>query len=89
MPAANHMHKSLLSREGNDGLCPRLGGLHLPAELMERGRIVERKSEALGVRLRLGQGECLVAPCDGLIRIPKQPQRPGRMGESIDSSRPL
>src|SRR5262249_47753309 len=32
-------HKTLLRREENDGLCPRLGGLHLPAEPMECGRI--------------------------------------------------
>ena len=52
-------------------------GLRLPAELMEAGRIGQGHRQAQGVRQLLGQGQGLVAPPQGLVRIAQAPTAPG------------
>ena len=49
---------------------------------MEPGSKVQGKSQAKGVRQLLGQGERLVAPLQGLVRIAKKPQGQGCIGEA-------
>ena len=49
---------------------------------MEPGSKDQGKSQAKGVRQLLGQGECLVAPLQGLVWIAKIPQGPGCKGEA-------
>src|SRR5262249_28384772 len=71
----------LLPREGYGYLCLRLGCLTLPPELMDHGSRVEGIRQAERMRELLGQGQRLMAPLEGLIRIPQQPERSGHIGE--------
>src|SRR5262249_43751644 len=71
------LFKSPFNRECNGCLCPLLGQLLLPAELMKPGGKVQRSSQAEGVRELLGQRESLVAPLQGLIWIAQMPQGKG------------
>ena len=57
--------------------------LPLPAELMEPGSKVQGISQTKGVRQLLGQGECLLASLQGLVRIAKIPQGPGHIDKQI------
>src|SRR5262249_37742444 len=63
-------------------LCPLLGGVPLPAVAMHEGCIVEDSRQADGVRQVLGEGNCLVAPREGLVWIAKLPEGPGDIGEA-------
>src|SRR5882762_9648511 len=71
----------LLPCEGYGCLCPRLGRLPLPPELMDPGGKGEGIRQAERMREILGQGQCLLAPPEGLVRIPKQPERSSHIGE--------
>src|SRR5713226_6653618 len=79
-PHCQPERKSLLGTEGNGCFCPLLGRLVLSTELMERGRKVESKSQAKRVRQLPGEGQHIVIPLQGLIRIAKTPRRPSRVG---------
>src|SRR5467141_1552208 len=71
----------LLPREGYGYLCPRLGRFTLPPELMDPGGKVEGIRQAERMRELLGQGQRLMAPLEGLVWIPQQPERSGHIGE--------
>jgi hypothetical protein len=49
---------------------------------MHEGRIVEGSRQADGVRQLLGEGNCLVAPREGLVWIAELPEGPGDIGEA-------
>src|SRR5262249_50000067 len=74
--------KPLLAGERHTCLCPLLGGVSLPTGVMQHGRIVEGSRQAEGVRQVLGQGDRLVAPCEGLVWIAELPEGPGAIGEA-------
>jgi hypothetical protein len=65
--------KSCLTRElqQHGGLL--LDGLYSSAVLMEYGRLVEGKTQAVAMGQRLGHGKRLVAPGQGAIWVPKHP----------------
>ena len=77
--------ESLLNRERHGCLSTLLGCLTLPAELIEYGSKIQSKSQAKGVRELLSQGERLVAPLQGLVRIAKEPQDISRKGQAKHS----
>ena len=65
--------KLMLAREGKSRLCPLLGCLPLPAELMERGSPAENQGQTGGVRQTRGESECSIAALQGLVLVPKMP----------------
>src|SRR5262249_44072961 len=48
---------------------------------MERGSQAQGKHHTVRVSGRMGEGQCVVAPLYGLVRIAQQPQRQGHIGE--------
>src|SRR5713101_8795142 len=81
-PLWQPLRKHLLTRERNQRLCSLLSCLHLPTELTEPRSIVQGPSQAERVRQLLSQGERLVAPLQGLLRIAKHPQGPSHIGQA-------
>jgi hypothetical protein len=69
--------KPLLARERHQHLCLRLGGWSFPAELMQASSKAQGHSQAEGVRQLPGETQRFVAPLQGLVWIPKEPQGPG------------
>src|SRR5262245_31082877 len=74
--------KPLVDREGTGRLGPLLGCLHLPSEPVTLSRKIQGIGQTKGVRLLLGQGDRLLAPLEGLIRIAKEPQHMRCTGEA-------
>ncbi len=68
------MRKLLLGREVNNLLCPLLGKLLLPTEVVELGRPRQGHGEVVWMRQLVGQCERPVAHLRGLIRMTKHPQ---------------
>src|SRR5262245_30655478 len=62
-------------------LCVLLGSTPLPALLMQPSSIDQGPPETKGRTELLRQAERLVHPCQGLLRIPQKPQRPGHGGD--------
>jgi len=63
------LRKSLLTHQRQQCLGSLLGCLPLPAELMEPGVATYGKRQTEGVRQFVGEGERLIAPLQGLVRI--------------------
>src|SRR4030095_14427326 len=89
--ARSHGHpewKALLGRERNGGLCMLVHGWHIPAQLKDDCCPTPRICQTIGMRQRVCQRQGLVDVCQGLIRIPQQPE--GQSGiDSADNPRIL
>ena len=59
--------------------------LPLPAQLMQAGRVVEPPRQGIRVLQVLGQGQRLVRPRQGLLRIAQEPQGPPGKGQACYS----
>src|SRR5262249_19011195 len=55
-------------------------------ELMEQSRTTQGITQAMGVYNVLRQGQCLIIPCQPLVRIAKIPQGPGGMAAADHAS---
>src|SRR5262249_7501515 len=73
------VRKPLLRSDAEGGVHVLLGGLRLPAELMDHGSKVQGEAQAKRVGTLPRQGHRLVIPCQPLLRIAQMPQRPGVM----------
>src|SRR5262249_42053904 len=69
--------KALFLAQADGGFSALLGATLLAAEGMEHGSKHQGKSQAKRVCHPLSQRQCLVAPCQPLVRIPQKPQCPG------------
>src|SRR5882724_1704744 len=82
-PSRQPVRKPLFPRQGYRRLSPLLGLWCLPALTTDRGHMAEGQSQTKGVRERPGQGHRLVDPLQRLVRIPQQPQSPGRIAQAL------
>jgi hypothetical protein len=74
--------KALLSRERDGGLCLLVHGRHIPAKLQDEGRGNPRIRQTKGMRQLVCQRQGIVDVCQGLLRVPQQPESPSGIGSA-------
>src|SRR5262249_23856863 len=79
----HRLRKSLLCCEPDAGFRARLGSVLFTAELMEHGSNTQGNAQAKGGRHLLCQGQCLLAPCQRLVRIAQYPEDMGVKAAAI------
>ena len=77
--------KALLGRERDGGLCLLVHGWHVPAKLMRQGRPTPRKRQTKGMRQLVRQRQGLVEACQGLLRVPQQPEGQRGIGSAANT----
>ena len=79
--------RPVLSRERDSGLCLLVHAWHVPTKLCDEGCITPGSRQGIGMRQLMCQRQGRVDACQGLRRVPQQPEGPSDMTVAANNPR--